>query len=82
MLGERLKLSRERFFCARLTAASYVFPHVWHPGSAGKYARYPPSWRTISSVYVHTFLSIGYQYTILSDESVFAAVGARVRHFR
>src|ERR1700674_410608 len=24
---------------ACLTAASYVFPHVWHPGSAGKYAR-------------------------------------------
>src|SRR6266568_6643979 len=27
---------------AFFTASSYVLPQVWQPGSAGKYARYPP----------------------------------------
>src|SRR5207248_2927708 len=44
---------------------SYVFPHVWHPGSAGKYARYPSSWCSISSVYVSAFFSTDSQYTII-----------------
>src|SRR3979490_1176523 len=35
---------------ACFTASSYDFPHVLQPGSAGKDARYPSSWRSISSV--------------------------------
>src|ERR1700694_1862552 len=64
----------ERASSAYLTAASYVFPHVWHPGSAGKYARYPSSRRSISSVYVSAFFSIDRQYTIRLSQSLLASL--------